>query len=105
MSHSAPTDADIQRIVDLVVAEVNPLRVVLFGSRARGDHRADSDIDLMVVMPDGVRRLDIAKQLYMIGILSTEFVVTTVSAYERRKHSIGLVYGAIEREGRELYAA
>jgi len=28
-----------------------PSRLVLFGSRARGDARPDSDIDLLVVMP------------------------------------------------------
>ena len=28
-----------------------PLRVVLFGSRARGEARPDSDLDLLVVMP------------------------------------------------------
>lgn len=32
-----------------VVQEVSPQQVILFGSRARGDERADSDIDLIVV--------------------------------------------------------
>lgn len=105
MDTNVPTEPDIQRIVDRVVEEVSPLRIMLFGSRARGDSRPDSDIDLMVVMPDGVNRLDIALQLYDLGIRSTEFVVTTASIYERRKNSIGMVYEDVERDGRELYAA
>jgi predicted nucleotidyltransferase len=28
------------------------VRVLVFGSRARGDHRADSDIDVILVSPD-----------------------------------------------------
>jgi uncharacterized protein len=35
-----------------VVAYFNPRRVILFGSRARGDARPDSDIDLLVVVDD-----------------------------------------------------
>lgn len=105
MSFPPPTDADIQRVVDLVVETVQPLRIVLFGSQARGDSRPDSDVDLMVVVPDGVRRLDVAKQLYDLGLPRVEFVVTTPELYERRKGSPGLVYRSIEREGHELYAA
>ena len=29
----------------------HPLAAILFGSRARGDHRDDSDIDVMVITP------------------------------------------------------
>ncbi len=32
-------------------AAVTPDQVILFGSRARGDHRPDSDIDLLVITP------------------------------------------------------
>ena len=36
--------------------KINPLRkhitrVILFGSRARGEHRMDSDYDLLIVVP------------------------------------------------------
>ncbi len=39
-------------LLDPVVAYFNPRRVILFGSRARGDARPDSDIDLLVVVDD-----------------------------------------------------
>ena len=32
---------------------VHPLRIILFGSAARGEMGADSDLDVLVVMPDG----------------------------------------------------
>ena len=44
----AKTDL-IQDIVRRVVETVQPQRVVLFGSRARGDSRPDSDFDLLVI--------------------------------------------------------
>ncbi|MGH8908613.1 MAG: nucleotidyltransferase domain-containing protein [Egibacteraceae bacterium] len=37
-------------VADLVVA-ADPLRIVLFGSVARGDDGPDSDLDLLVVLP------------------------------------------------------
>lgn len=37
-------------IVRRIVAATDPERIVLFGSRARGDHRPDSDIDILVIM-------------------------------------------------------
>jgi predicted nucleotidyltransferase len=37
-----------------IVAELAPQRIILFGSRARGDAQPDSDIDLLVVLDDDV---------------------------------------------------
>jgi hypothetical protein len=39
-------------LLDPVVAYFQPRRVILFGSRARGDSGPDSDIDLLVVVDD-----------------------------------------------------
>src|SRR5271157_5952616 len=39
----------ISDIVDRIRSVANPRKIVLFGSRARGDHRPDSDIDLLVI--------------------------------------------------------
>jgi len=42
-------------IVAEIVARVHPVRVILFGSVARGDERADSDLDLLVVLDELIR--------------------------------------------------
>ncbi|HXU37928.1 MAG TPA: nucleotidyltransferase domain-containing protein [Blastocatellia bacterium] len=39
----------LRMIVDRLVKAIDPDRIVLFGSRARGDERGDSDLDLLVV--------------------------------------------------------
>ena len=45
---TAATSTLIDRI-HAIVREVDPDQVILFGSRARGDQRENSDVDLVVV--------------------------------------------------------
>jgi len=43
--------AYIKRLCRRIVEAFNPEKIILFGSRAYGKPREDSDIDLLVVMP------------------------------------------------------
>ena len=43
------TEEDILEMVRRIVAAANPVKVILFGSRARGTARLDSDVDLLVI--------------------------------------------------------
>jgi len=97
-------DKLVQRIVDAV----HPLRIILFGSAARGEIGPDSDIDVLVVMPDGTHRRKTAQYLY--GVISGvkvpyDIVVATPSDLEKHRDNIGLIYYAILKEGKMLYAA
>jgi len=40
-------------LVHRVVQAVHPRRIILFGSAATGQMGANSDLDLLVIMPDG----------------------------------------------------
>jgi len=42
-------DKVLNEIVRRLVEAVDPDRIILFGSRARGDARPDSDIDLLII--------------------------------------------------------
>lgn len=104
ISQATPLD----RLVQAVVDKAQPLRIILFGSAARSDAGAQSDIDLLVVMPDGTHRRQTAQRLYreIIGIgVPFDLVVTTRSDLERHAENRGLIYRAALREGREVYAA
>lgn len=43
---------EVRRLVDLCRIEMMAVEVWLFGSRARGDFRSDSDFDILAVIPD-----------------------------------------------------
>jgi predicted nucleotidyltransferase len=98
----------LDRLVRLIVAEVDPLRVVLFGSAARGESTETSDVDLLVVVPDGTPRRSTAMRIYgsiTDVTLPFDIVVATPGDLEKYGALPGLIYRHILRDGRELYAA
>ena len=98
---------DIQRIVNRIVKEFQPERIILFGSRARGEGRRDSDVDLLVVMPVEGSRLDKAIE---IGValhdirLPKDIIVTTPEDFQWRKEIAGTIERPAAMEGETLYA-
>lgn len=95
-------------IVQRIVAAVDPEKIVLFGSRARGTHRPHSDIDLLVVQKSDEsphqRAVTIHGALSHLPIeVDKEVVVYTPAEVEEWKGaSLALVTTAL-REGKVLY--
>jgi predicted nucleotidyltransferase len=98
----------LQEIVGRIVEAAHPLRIIVFGSVARGEQGRESDVDLLIVMPEGTHRRFTAQMLYQrlrgIGV-PVDLVITTQSDLERHKDNPGLVYRTVLQEGRVLYAA
>lgn len=97
---------DISEMVKRIVERFQPEQVILFGSHARGEARADSDVDLLVVMPvRGSKRatqLEIRKALHDIPV-PKDVIVTTPDEFERRRAIAGTIERPAVREGRRLY--
>ncbi len=47
--YSSNEEALLHQMVETIVREVSPKTIILFGSRARGDARPDSDVDFLIV--------------------------------------------------------
>ena len=106
--NTPPTPPPIEELVRRIVEGVHPQRIILFGSAARGDMRSDSDLDVLVVMPEGVHRRRTAQELHerLFGFpLLVDILVATPVDLEKHQDNLGLVYHRILREGREIYAA
>jgi predicted nucleotidyltransferase len=109
---SQPTNTREQRVLDEVVKRtvkaVQPLRIILFGSAARGTMGQDSDLDLLVVVPDGVHRRRTAQAVYKslrgIGFAKDVVVVTESDVKEYGDNPSLIIYPAL-RQGKELYHA
>jgi predicted nucleotidyltransferase len=106
-----PKTPDQQVLADMVrriVQTVQPLRIILFGSAARGQLGPDSDLDVLVIMPDGVHRRRTAQVIYrnLKGLgWSKDIVVVTESDVREYGHNPSLVLYSALKEGRELYRA
>ena len=93
-------------IVDRLVQQFRPLRIILFGSHARGDARPDSDVDLLVVLPEAPdkRRVNVAMLRALRDLpVAKDVVVTTPEEIARRGNLVGTVLRPALREGKVLY--
>jgi uncharacterized protein len=103
---------DFESKVDLLISRIveisHPLRIVMFGSAARGENGPDSDVDLLVIMPEGTQRRATAQKLYreIAGAgIPFDVLIATPSDIRKHKDNIGLIYRSALRDGREVYAA
>jgi len=89
-----------------LVAAAQPRRIILFGSRARGDAHADSDVDLLVVereVEDRVAEMVRLNRVLKGLILPVELVVISERMFEELANTPGTVYFEAKREGEVLY--
>ncbi len=102
-------DPALAEIVRRLVDAYDPERVYLFGSKARGDADADSDYDLMVIVPDDAtpdrRGTRLAHEaLWGIGT-AADVIVWTSTAFDRRTRVPASLPATVLREGKLLHAA
>ena len=55
----------IEQIVNTIVTTVEPDKIILFGSYARGDYKKNSDIDILILKKGLKNERDITNSLYM----------------------------------------
>jgi len=103
----SPQWADIvDEIIQRIVATAHPQRILLFGSMARGQFNADSDLDMLVIVSGPVHRRKIEQQIYanLHGItIPVDVVVATEEDINKFGDRIGSIYRPALREGKVVY--
>lgn len=99
-------DTTIEKMVRRIVATFDPLQVILFGSCARGETREGSDVDLLVIMPNGThtRRaaIEMLRELRDADA-AKDVIVATPEILRRFGDMPGMIYQSAIREGKTLY--
>ena len=102
------SESVISVMVERIVGRFQPSRVLLFGSRARGDASDISDVDLLVVISDVPEKrrtaVEIRRLLGDLGV-SKDIVVTTPDEIVNRGHVVGTILHAALRDGNVVYEA
>ncbi len=106
----SPSEADavIAEMVRRLVERFHPLRILLFGSRARGGADPWSDVDLLVVVQEAKdpRALAVQMRRALADMpLPKDVLVATPEDVARRRNVIGDVLRPALAEGRVLYEA
>jgi len=99
---------EILRITDTIIREYQPDKIILFGSRARGGGRPDSDIDLLVIsdrekdLPRTRRGLKVRLKLASIST-PLDILFYTHADLDRWKNVRQSFSATVLREGVVLY--
>jgi len=91
-----------------IVETARPKRIVLFGSAARESMGPDSDLDVLVIVQDGVLRREMARRVErtLAGLgAPTDLIVVTEGDVRRFGDDDSLVIHPALREGRDIYHA
>jgi len=98
----------VEEAARLIKAELPVTRVILFGSRARGAARPDSDIDLLVLTSEPVTR-ELRRELHgrLFDVSLRNDVLLSSIVVSEREWSEGLIrymliHSEVERDGCEV---
>ena len=101
------SDKILNEIKQRIVETANPLKIILFGSAARGELGPNSDLDILVVIPSGIHWRVTARSIYrnLIGVgFAVDIVGVNEEDIERYKDNIGMVIKPALDRGRIIYA-
>lgn len=104
----AITTEKVQEAVRRIVEAAHPVKIIVFGSQARGETHRDSDVDLVVIerdVPDRVGEMIRLERALRGLLLPTDILVISERDFEEWADTPGSVYRAARQEGKVVYEA
>ena len=99
-------DPLVERVVKRIAEAIHPAQIILFGSRATGNARPDSDLDLLVICDETMPKREIKlaiRRLFPVQDFSMDLFILTPDEFERQKKVVSTVGRTAFREGVVCY--
>ena len=105
MTEPDNTTIKIDDAIRKIVEQFHPVKIILFGSHARGSADSDSDVDLLVVMDvkESKRRQAVEIDLALSDrTFPLDLIVVTPREFEKYRDMVGHILYPVVREGKVL---
>ena len=95
----------VEEAVRRLVEQVDPLAIIAFGSRARGTHRPDSDLDLAVILDVSEQAVysKVPAEIFKGLCMPVDLLPVTKERFDRFRPWVNSVHNDIDQEGVKLY--
>jgi predicted nucleotidyltransferase len=100
---------ELDGVIQCITAKHKPKKILLFGSRAKGTSKSDSDFDLCVIYDQlPKRKLETLQDLYeslygFPGTHAVDLLVFQEAAYHERARQMNTIENSILNEGKVIY--
>jgi len=106
MRNAIIEDAVVVSVVKKIAEAIQPEKVILFGSRAKGTGRPNSDIDLLVIKETMQSKRELKqriRRLFPRQDFSMDLFVLTPEEFQRQKTVANTIARTAMREGKVCY--
>jgi len=100
-----PNKTPLKEIIQEVVEAVVPDKIILFGSRAKGEQTKESDYDICVIKRGVFHKRKVAQRIYLkLDVdVPVDVIVETPERFNELKDNPFLIYREIAKHGRVVY--
>ncbi len=95
-----------EKAIEIIIKSVDPDKIILFGSRARGNYKKESDYDICVIKKGVGHRRKLAQKIYkfLYGVrIPIDIIVETPERFEELKDNPFMIYREISKYGKVVY--
>jgi predicted nucleotidyltransferase len=99
-------DKTLQEIIKRIVDDVDPDKIILFGSRGKGKSKEKSDYDICILKKGIENKRELAQKIYseLFGVgASVDVIVETPQKIDELKDKWFLVYSEVAKFGSVVY--
>ena len=99
-------DNKLEDIIKRIVDSTDPDKIILFGSRAKGESNKWSDYDICVLKEGIKNKRELTEKIYfkLFGVgASVDVIFETPERFNKLKSKWFLIYSEIEKSGSVVY--